>query len=1393
MRNCVKSKSIALPRLSPACLKTVLPAFIALFLFTLSTRTLSAQTVIGGDIPDSSAILDLQSTDKGLLIPRMSETQRNAIAGPAMGLIVLNTTNNCLEVNLGTPSSPEWAAVTCRIGSLSAISCSGAVLYGSLEPGAAASGVSVKVPYTGGNGGAHSGQTATSTGVTGLTATLAAGNFATGADSLTYTISGTPSGAGTASFALNIGGQSCTLELTVAVPAPSCWAKVSATDTLFFMCHNLASANTSADPFTPSWEINGGYWQWGRKGPDASLWLNTNTTEFAHGPTGPGAGETNEAVISGWNQTWAPNGAWSDSLKTANDPCPAGYRLPTKAQWDGVLANNTQNLVGTNWAVGATNYSTGRSFGSSLMLPAAGYRNDVVGLLFNRGYVSYYWSSTENGASSGWSLFFSSVVSNTIQYSRKHGYSVRCAAEPVISAGSIGALNCSGGAQTGTLTAGVAASGVSVKVPYTGGNGGTHSGQTATSTGVTGLTATLASGSFATGADSLSYTISGTPSGAGTASFALSIGGQSCTLELTVAASSPPAQSCWAKVSATDTLFFMCHNLASANTSADPFTPSWEINGGYWQWGRKGPDANLWLNNNTPEFAHGPTGPGAGETNEAAISGWNQTWAPNGAWSDASKTADDPCPTGYRLPTQAQWNAVLANNNGNDVGTNWNGSATNYTTGRSFGTALMLPATGQRSLSSGELSGRGAGGSYWSSTVLGTSNAWNLDFGSGFAFLGIYDSRYGFSVRCAAEPVISAGSIGALNCSGGAQTGTLTAGVAASGVSVKVPYTGGNGGTHSGQTATSTGVTGLTATLASGNFATGADSLSYTISGTPSGAGTASFALSIGGQSCTLELTVAASSPPAQSCWAKVSATDTLFFMCHNLASANTSADPFTPSWEINGGYWQWGRKGPDASLWLNTNTTEFAHGPTGPGAGEANETSISGWNQTAAPNGAWADNTKTTDDPCPTGYRVPTTAQWDAVLANNAGSDVGTNWTMNSNTNYSTGRSYGTALMLPAAGFRNDTDGELLFRGDYGYYWSSTGSSTVNAWGLGFSSGGAVTDGGGNRRYGFSVRCVVEPPAGSIGALNCSGGAQTGTLTAGVAASGVSVKVPYTGGNGGTHNGQTATSTGVTGLTATLAAGNFVTGADSLTYTISGTPTAAGTASFALSIGGQNCTLELTVAAPAAPSCWAKVSATDTLFFMCHNLASANTSADPFTPSWEINGGYWQWGRKGPDASLWLNTNTTEFAHGPTGPGAGEANEAAISDWNQTLAPNGAWTDGAKTTEDPCPNDYRVPTKAQWDAVLTNNVVSEIGTNWTADATNYSTGISFGTALMLPAAGYRPDPDGVMFDRGYGGYYWGSTEEGTEDAWHLLFYSGYTDTFYFNRRNGFSVRCVSE
>jgi formylglycine-generating enzyme required for sulfatase activity len=102
--------------------------------------------------------------------------------------------------------------------------------------------------------------------------------------------------------------------------------------------------------------------------------------------------------------------------------------------------------------------------------------------------------------------------------------------------------------------------------------------------------------------------------------------------------------------------------------------------------------------------------------------------------------------------------------------------------------------------------------------------------------------------------------------------------------------------------------------------------------------------------------------------------------------------------------------------------------------------------------------------------------------------------------------------------------------------------------------------------------------PNGTITALNCSSATNSGSLTQGVAAANVSSSVPYTGGNGGAYSAQIIASTGVTGLTATLSAGTLLNGAGVLNYTITGTPATTGTASFTLSIGGQNCTLSIVV-----------------------------------------------------------------------------------------------------------------------------------------------------------------------------------------------------------------------
>ena len=94
-------------------MKNRLTFFLGLFSLLFAIQQGFTQTVIGGITPDGSAMLDVQSNSKGVLLPRMTTTERGNITTPATGLMIFNTTTECLEINLGTPSNPGWQGITC--------------------------------------------------------------------------------------------------------------------------------------------------------------------------------------------------------------------------------------------------------------------------------------------------------------------------------------------------------------------------------------------------------------------------------------------------------------------------------------------------------------------------------------------------------------------------------------------------------------------------------------------------------------------------------------------------------------------------------------------------------------------------------------------------------------------------------------------------------------------------------------------------------------------------------------------------------------------------------------------------------------------------------------------------------------------------------------------------------------------------------------------------------------------------------------------------------------------------------------------------------------------------------------------------------------------------------
>src|SRR5262245_40726145 len=88
---------------------------LLLLVVFFTSYSLTAQVAISSTptTPNASAMLDVQSTSKGLLIPRMTAAFKLGIANPATGLLIYQTDGaSGFYYNVGTPATPNWISLS---------------------------------------------------------------------------------------------------------------------------------------------------------------------------------------------------------------------------------------------------------------------------------------------------------------------------------------------------------------------------------------------------------------------------------------------------------------------------------------------------------------------------------------------------------------------------------------------------------------------------------------------------------------------------------------------------------------------------------------------------------------------------------------------------------------------------------------------------------------------------------------------------------------------------------------------------------------------------------------------------------------------------------------------------------------------------------------------------------------------------------------------------------------------------------------------------------------------------------------------------------------------------------------------------------------------------------
>ena len=416
--------------------QTVMKKFtINLFMLCMAL-TAQAQVGIDTTTPAISSNLELASTDKTLLLNRVSSTAK--ITSPVDGMVFYHSVQKCFKGYANgtwldiTTCSPNPAAITFnkvnKYKGVSVIDNQGIGYNGEAIPASSTIEIEVNVteatPYS---------FTATDA-TTGLTYS-ASGDFTTSGTKLVTLSNNAPSIAGDKYGTINmtLSGASNTLALAPRIDIKS--IPTTHTDwtyndvsygTQTWMDRNLGARRVAT-------ALNdvlsyGNYYQWGRPadGHEITVWNGATLTDgrgfydataLEALATSDAPGNANFILTSVTPFDWRSdnnNNRWA----TANQgPCPKDYHVPTDAQW--VIADSFR----------AWNNNTD-AYKSDLKLPSAGGRAHYGGVLHDQGTGGNYWSSTVSrtvrGTNDAHYLTLSSAAARTTSHFLANGFTVRC-------------------------------------------------------------------------------------------------------------------------------------------------------------------------------------------------------------------------------------------------------------------------------------------------------------------------------------------------------------------------------------------------------------------------------------------------------------------------------------------------------------------------------------------------------------------------------------------------------------------------------------------------------------------------------------------------------------------------------------------------------------------------------------------------------------------------------------------------------------------------------------------------------------------------------------------------------------------------------------------------------